>query len=101
MRAGATGEEIDKIARDYIARAGYGKNFGHSYGHGIGLEVHEAPSVSHLSKTEFPEKTIVTAEPGIYLEGKFGVRIEDMCLIKANRAKNLTKMSKNLTVLKI
>ncbi|MEK7544915.1 MAG: Xaa-Pro peptidase family protein [Patescibacteria group bacterium] len=97
MRAGVTGAEIDKIARDHITAAGYGKNFDHSYGHGIGLEVHEAPSVSTNAKNKIPEGTIITAEPGIYLEGQFGVRIEDMCLIHKDRAENLTKSPKKLS----
>jgi Xaa-Pro aminopeptidase len=99
MKAGVTGGMIDAIAREHITAAGYGAHFGHSYGHGIGLEVHEAPTVSTHSKEPLPEGTIVTAEPGIYLEGQFGVRIEDMCLIGKNSARNLTKFPKKITVI--
>lgn len=96
MKSGMTGAEIDKIAREYIKKAGFKKNFTHSYGHGIGLEVHEAPTLSAKSKNTLSQNTIVTAEPGIYLEGKFGIRIEDMCLIEKSGAKNLTNFPKKL-----
>lgn len=97
MKPNITGGEIDKIARDYITHAGYEKNFTHSYGHGIGLEVHETPTLSTKATNTLPQGTIITAEPGIYLEGKFGVRIEDMCLIEKTGAKNLTKFPKKLS----
>lgn len=97
MKPEITGEKIDKIAREHIKKAGFEKNFTHSYGHGIGLEVHEVPTLSAKAKNTLPQNTIVTAEPGIYLEGKFGVRIEDMCLIEKSGTKNLTNFPKKLS----
>ena len=78
LRPGMTGKALDKIARDHIAKAGYGKAFGHSLGHGVGYQVHEAPNASSKSKMKLLPGMFVTIEPGIYLEGKLGVRIEDL-----------------------
>lgn len=80
-RPGMTGMALDKVARDVIAKAGFGKCFGHSLGHGVGYEVHEAPSVSKKGKMVLKPGMLVTIEPGIYLEGNLGVRIEDLVLI--------------------
>ncbi len=77
IRAGMTGREADSLARDPIAAAGFGEAFGHSLGHGLGLEVHEAPRLSQLNAEPLPVGTVVTIEPGVYLEGWGGVRIED------------------------
>lgn len=96
LQAGVHGNEIDHVARSHIDQAGYGKNFGHSLGHGIGLEVHESPTLSHNYNKIIPENTIVTVEPGIYLENSFGIRIEDMLLVKNGKAINLTKISKKI-----
>jgi Xaa-Pro aminopeptidase len=96
LKAGVKGNIADKWSRDIIAKAGYGKTFGHSLGHGIGLEVHEAPSLSQGYEEAIPEGTVVTVEPGIYLENSFGVRIEDMVLVKRNHVENLTKIPKGL-----
>lgn len=96
LKAGIKGNIADKWSRDIITEAGYGKTFGHSLGHGIGLEVHEAPSLSQGYEEAIPEGTVVTVEPGIYLENSFGVRIEDMVLVKRNHVKNLTKIPKGL-----
>lgn len=96
LRAGIHGNIADKWSRDIIAKAGYGKTFGHSLGHGIGLEVHESPSLASGYDMPIPEGTIVTVEPGVYLENSFGVRIEDMVLVKRNHVINLTKIPKNL-----
>ena len=90
--------KIDKVARDYIYSCGYEGCFGHGLGHGVGIEIHEAP---RLSPSENNEKQlsvghVVTVEPGIYIEGKYGVRIEDMIYIGENGAINLTKTPKNL-----
>lgn len=81
IRPGAKCVDVDKIARGMIERAGFGKYFGHGLGHGFGLEIHESVRMSPLSKQEFEPGMVVTVEPGIYLPGKFGVRIEDDLLI--------------------
>jgi Xaa-Pro aminopeptidase len=81
IAAGVTGPEADALARDVIERAGFGSRFGHSLGHGIGLEVHEAPRLSRKSENRLASGMTVTVEPGIYLEGIGGVRIEDDALI--------------------
>lgn len=91
--------EADKIARDIITEAGYGKCFGHGLGHGVGLEIHEAPRLSYASKAILSEGCVVTVEPGIYLEGRFGVRIEDMLYITDGSAVDITGFEKELIVL--
>lgn len=94
-KAGMKCSELDKIARDIISNAGYGENFGHSLGHGVGLEIHEFPTASPKSETVLEENMVVTVEPGIYLPGKFGVRIEDFAVITGDGCINLTNTSKN------
>ncbi len=96
LKAGVKGNIADKWARDVITEAGYGETFGHSLGHGIGLEVHEAPTLSVGYDKPIPEGTVVTSEPGIYLDNSFGVRIEDMVLVKRQNVVNLTKIPKQL-----
>ena len=81
-KAGITGKELDSACRSVINKAGYGDKFIHSTGHGIGLEVHTYPRVSHINEKPLLENYVVTIEPGIYLEGWGGVRIEDDCWIK-------------------
>ena len=81
VKAGVKACEVDKVARDIIAEYGYGDNFIHSTGHSLGLDIHENPSVSLRDQTVLENNMIVTIEPGIYLEGEFGVRIEDMVLV--------------------
>ena len=90
IHAGMKGDECHKIAADIIAEAGYGEYFGHGLGHGTGLEIHEAPRFSLMYPHEIKENTIMSIEPGIYLPGKFGVRIEDLCIVKADGIINLT-----------
>ena len=82
LRTGMGGEEGHMLAHNVIAEAGYGENFGHGLGHGVGLQVHEAPSLARTSKSVFEDGMIVTVEPGIYLTGEFGVRIEDQCVFE-------------------
>ena len=94
-----SGAELDKIARDHITEAGYGDQFGHSLGHGIGLEIHEGPGVSHRSETILKENMIITNEPGIYVPGLGGVRIEDDLVIKEDGNQNLMTLSKDLVIL--
>ncbi|MCR5151071.1 MAG: aminopeptidase P family protein [Clostridiales bacterium] len=98
-RPGQSCALADKAARDYIANAGYGEYFGHSTGHGVGIDIHESPFVSPKSKQTLAYGDIVTAEPGIYLPGLFGVRIEDMVYITEDGNENLTETSKDLIIL--
>ena len=97
-RAGVRGRFVDHAARKVIADAGYGEYFGHSFGHGIGLDIHELPLAAPSGMEILKSGNIISAEPGIYLPGKFGVRIEDMLLITENGSENLTKAPKQLTV---
>ena len=99
VKAGITGCELDAVARDYIASKGYGAEFGHSLGHGVGLDIHEAPTASASNKDRLEEDMIVTVEPGIYIEGEFGVRIEDFVIVKADGCINMTEADKSLIVL--
>ena len=96
IRAGLTGKEIDSAARDLIAEAGFGECFGHSLGHGIGLKVHEAPSFAPSFESVIPAGAVMSVEPGIYLPGKFGVRIEDLVVVREDGLENLNTSSKLL-----
>jgi Xaa-Pro aminopeptidase len=96
IKAGLTGVECDKLARDVIDAAGYGDTFTHSLGHGIGLEVHEGPSFSKLSEDTIEEGNVMSVEPGIYIEGWGGVRIEDLVLVRRDDAEVLTLADKHL-----
>ena len=91
IKPGVRSCEIDAAARDVITEYGYGDSFIHSTGHGVGLEIHESPSLSKNDEGKLEKEMVVTVEPGIYIEGEFGVRIEDMVLIK-NRAVVLNKI---------
>lgn len=94
IKEGIKACEVDKIARSIISEHGYGKNFIHSTGHGIGIDVHEKPRLSGEDDTMLKENMVVTVEPGIYVPKKFGVRIEDVVLVKKNRCVTLTKSEK-------
>lgn len=96
---GLTGVQLDAIARDYITEKGYGDAFGHSTGHGIGLEIHEGPNVSRLAEKQFVVGNVITDEPGIYLPGIGGVRIEDDLLITETGNRVLTHSPKELIIL--
>lgn len=98
-RASLTGTALDRVARDVIEEAGYGKHFSHSLGHGIGLETHEWPRLSRHVEHLLPEETVVTIEPGIYLPGKFGIRIEDLAVLHTTGCENLTTSPRGLIVL--
>ena len=98
-RAGVPGKEVDAAARKVITDAGYGEYFGHGYGHSLGLEVHESPSPNGANTEPMPENAVASAEPGIYLPGKFGVRIEDVTVFKADGHENLTASPKNLIII--
>jgi len=99
MRAGMTGKAADALARDRIAAAGFGAAFGHSLGHGLGLEVHEAPRVSKASEEPLPAGAVVTVEPGVYLPGWGGVRIEDDVVLGDTGLTLLTDIPRELVVL--
>lgn len=98
-KPGVTGKQLDAVARDYITKHGYGEAFGHSTGHGIGLEIHEGPSVSVRAEKQFVPGNIITDEPGIYLPGIGGVRIEDDLLITSDGNRVLTHSPKELIIL--
>jgi Xaa-Pro aminopeptidase len=88
-RVGMRAKDIDKIVRNIIEKAGFGKYFVHSTGHGVGLDIHEMPYISPKSKTVIEDSMVFTIEPGIYVEGEFGIRIEDMVVMKNGRAEIL------------
>ena len=96
VRAGMTGRDADAIARQYIERAGYGELFGHSLGHGIGLEVHESPRLARTADNALPENAVVTIEPGVYRPGWGGVRIEDDVVLGADGPQILTHFPREL-----
>ena len=97
-KAGVPGKDVDGAARKVITDAGYGEYFGHGYGHSLGLEVHESPSPNARNSEPMPAGAVASAEPGIYLPGKFGVRIEDCCVYLENGIENLTHSPKNLII---
>ena len=97
-KAGVIGKEVDGAARKVIEDAGYGDYFGHGYGHSLGMEIHESPSPSPRGERVMEENMIASAEPGIYLPGKFGVRIEDVVIFKENGCENITHSPKNLII---
>lgn len=98
IKPGALCSDIDRSARKVIEDSGYGKYFGHSTGHGVGLEIHEAPTVSFKSDTILKSGMVITDEPGIYLPDKFGVRIEDMVCVTENGYKNFVSLPKELII---
>ena len=99
LKAGLTWAECDRFARDIIEDAGYGQYFGHGTGHGVGLEIHEAPTMSPRGCGIFRENMTVTVEPGIYLPKKFGVRIEDLAILRTSDIINKVKSTKELLIL--
>ena len=98
-RAGVPGREIDAAARKVISDAGYGKYFGHGFGHSLGLDIHEWPNANPSGETPMPAGAVCSAEPGIYSPGRFGVRIEDVMVIRDTGAEIITKAPKELVVL--
>ena len=98
-KAGVIGKEVDAAARKVISDAGYGEYFGHGYGHSLGLEVHESPSPNGGNDQPLPAGAICSAEPGIYLPGKFGVRIEDVVIFREGGCENITGSPKNLIII--
>ncbi len=100
-RAGVPGAEIDEAARAVIRDAGYGAFFGHGYGHSLGLEIHESPNPNAKNSEPMPVGAVASAEPGIYLPGKFGVRIEDTCVYLEDGIEILTHSPKELIVVPV
>jgi Xaa-Pro aminopeptidase len=96
VRAGVTGVDADAAARDKIESAGLGEKFGHGLGHGVGLEVHEAPRLSRESSDTLAAGNVVTVEPGVYLEGLGGIRIEDLVVVTGDEPEVLTSFGKDL-----
>jgi len=96
VRAGIGGEALDGVARERIEQAGHGERFGHGLGHGVGLEVHEAPRLSPRSEDTLAAGEVVTVEPGVYLPGELGVRIEDLVVVTDDSCHNLSSMDKEL-----
>jgi len=99
MQGGVRGIDVDTAARTIIEDAGYGDYFGHGFGHSLGLEVHESLSASQSSMDIIPAGAVMSAEPGIYIPGRYGVRIEDTLFVTENGSVNITKLPKTLTVL--
>ena len=98
-RAGVPGKSIDAAARKVIEEAGYGEYFGHGYGHSVGIEIHESPNANTRDESLMPVGAAVSAEPGIYLPGKFGVRIEDVTILTENGCIDITQSPKELIIL--
>jgi len=96
VAAGVKAEALDMVAREAIAAAGHGDRFGHGLGHGVGLEVHEEPRVSQRSEDVLAAAEVVTIEPGIYLPGELGVRIEDLVVVEEDGCRNLSGLPKGL-----
>jgi len=100
LRAGISARDADAVARDPIDAAGLGERFGHGLGHGVGLEVHEAPRLSRKSDHTLEPDDVVTVEPGVYLPGRFGVRIEDLVAVTEDGCRNFSGFSKELLVVR-
>ena len=98
-RAGVPGSEIDGAARRVISDAGYGAFFGHGFGHSLGLDIHEAPNANPAGSALMPAGAVISAEPGIYLPGRFGVRIEDVMILREGGSEVITKAPKELIIL--
>ncbi|MCX8095488.1 MAG: Xaa-Pro peptidase family protein [Caldisericia bacterium] len=98
IKSNIKANEIDAESRNYINNMGYGKYFGHGLGHGVGLEIHEKPALNPRDETVLKENMVVTIEPGIYIENKFGIRIEDIVVIKDEKPQNLTNLPKIIEI---
>ncbi len=98
VRPGPLGREVDRVARDLIDAAGHAEHFGHGLGHGVGLEIHEGPRLSRLGETALAPGMVVTVEPGVYVPGRCGVRIEDLAVVTEDGAEVLNTLPKGLQV---
>jgi Xaa-Pro aminopeptidase len=96
VRAGAEARAVDGVARELITAAGRGEQFGHGLGHGVGLEIHEAPRLAPTSDDTLATGNVVTVEPGVCVPGRFGVRIEDLVVVGASGPEVLTSLPKQL-----
>jgi Xaa-Pro aminopeptidase len=96
VRPGPEGREIDAVARDIIESAGHGEHFGHGLGHGVGLEIHEGPRLARTGDAPLVEGNVVTVEPGVYLPGRGGVRIEDLVVVTGDGRRVLSGTTKDL-----
>ena len=94
IKAGVSGQQADAVAREVIIKAGYGDNFGHGLGHGLGLAIHEAPRLGPGAETVLTDGNVITIEPGIYLPGWGGVRIEDTVVMECGRIRVLSQAGK-------
>jgi Xaa-Pro aminopeptidase len=97
VRPGPEGREVDAIARDLIVAAGHGEHFGHGLGHGVGLDIHEAPRLARTAEARLEAGHVVTVEPGIYVPGRGGARIEDLVVVREDGHEVLSGTSKKLT----
>jgi Xaa-Pro aminopeptidase len=98
IKAGASGRGVDGVAREVIEAGGYGDHFGHGLGHGVGLEIHEGPRLSQRAEDDLRAGNVVTVEPGVYLPGRFGIRIEDLVVVSDDGCEILTSVRKQLIV---
>lgn len=98
IKPGMTGKQVDAVARNIIAKHGYGENFGHGLGHGVGIEVHEQPRLAKVSEQELGPGMVVTDEPGIYLPGDGGIRIEDIIVVREGSSENLNTLPTDVKV---
>jgi Xaa-Pro aminopeptidase len=99
VKAGVAGNAVHQAALNVISEVGYGEYFRHGFGHGLGLEVHESPRASLTYVKQLPEGAVISAEPGIYIPGRFGVRIEDVIIVRENGAENITQSPKELIII--
>ncbi len=100
IKSGMDTVDADKIAREYLEKNGYGKFFTHSLGHGVGLEIHESPTLSPKKSTVLEDGMVFTIEPGVYLDGEFGIRIEDTVMLQNGKVEKFFTDSKDLIILK-
>lgn len=100
VKSGISSRTVDSAARDFIKKSGYGEHFGHGTGHGVGLDIHEEPRITYTGSSRLSNGMVFTIEPGIYLPGTGGVRIEDMVHIKAGKAEVMTRLSRGIEIVR-